>query len=152
MKTVSINIMAKSFKRKGALLTFEAIGYMGLLIILVGLGVGGLGLFETYRIVSCRWELREISTACITYKTLNTSNKLPTALGDLVKEEAISATDSIDGIKHGRFLKSSQRWTETNLNNPWNQPYVIDASAGKITCETDSIVGAMETEIGEVDN
>lgn len=143
---------ANSFKKKGALLTFESIGYMGLLIILVGLGIGGLGMFETYRIVACRWELKEISTACITYKTLSVSNTLPSDLTDLVKDEGLSATDSNDGIKHGNFLKKSQRWTEAGLNNPWNKPYTIDASTGKLSCDTDSVVGTMETDIGEVDN
>ena len=72
---------------------FRSIGYTGLLIILVALGVAGLGLFETYRIVSCRWELRELSSACISYKSLNVSNQLPSSLGDLAKDASLSASD-----------------------------------------------------------
>lgn len=146
------NFMTKKrCKKKGALLTFEAVGYTGLLIILVVLGVAGLGLFETYRIVSCRWELRELSAACISYKTLNVNNALPTDLTLLVKDDGLAAADSNDGVQHGNFIRKSQRWTESSINNPWNKQYVITPADGTITCDTDSLVGQMSTEIGESD-
>lgn len=141
----------KKAKKKGALLTFESIGYTGLLIILVALGVAGLGLFETYRVVSCRWELSELSSACISYKTLNVANQLPSSMGDLVKDVSLSVADSNDGVTHGNFVRRTQRWTDASVNNPWNKPYKIDTAAGTISCETDSVVGTMSTEIGESD-
>lgn len=141
----------KKAKKKGVLLTFEGISYSGLLIVLVTLGIAGLGLFETYRIVSCRWELRELSSACISYKTLNVSNQLPSSLGDLVKDASLSANDSNDGVPHGNFIRRTQRWTDAAVNNPWNKPYQIDTASGTISCETDGVVGTMSTEIGESD-
>ena len=149
--TGCLQTIEKKAKKKGALLTFEAIGYTGLLIILVALGVAGLGLFETYRIVSCRWELRELSAACVTYKSLNVNNALPSDLSTLAKDQGLTADESNDGVQHGNFIRRTQRWTESSVNNPWNKPYQINTGDGTITCDTDAVVGQMSTEIGESD-
>lgn len=138
-------------KKKGALLTFEGISYTSLLLILVTIGLLSLGAVEGYRAVSCKWELRELSAACIQYKAYSTANKLPTDLSVLVKDDAIAATESTDGVKHGNFLHSTSRWTTGGVNNAWNKPYTIDPSSGTISCETDGIIGTMSTEIGDKD-
>ncbi len=138
-------------KKKGVLLTFEGISYTTLILILVAIGILGLGAVEGYRVVSCRWELRELSAAATQYKAYSTSNKLPTDLSVLLKDDAISATDSTDGVKHGNFIRQSSRWTASGINNAWNQPYVISPADGTITCQTDGLIGTMSTEIGDKD-
>ena len=138
-------------KKKGALLTFEGISYTTLLLILVAIGILGLGAVEGYRVVSCKWELREISAACIQYKAYSTANKLPTDLSVLVKDDAIASTESTDGVKHGNFLRVSSRWTTGGVNNAWNQPYTISPADGTISCETDALIGTLSTEIGDKD-
>lgn len=117
--------MRRGIHKKGAILSFDSTNYLLVLIIFVGLGVVGLGALEGYRIISCKFELNDISAACDTYQALRIDNNRVNSLGDLVKDESITSTEAVDGVSHGRFLKKTERWTETGLVNPWGNPYSI---------------------------
>lgn len=66
-----ILIRMASRKRKGAILGFDSVNYLLVLIIFVGLGIAGLGALEGYRAVSCKMKMRDITTAISTYNALS---------------------------------------------------------------------------------
>lgn len=116
-----------SRKRKGAILGFDSVNYLLVLIIFVGLGVAGLGALEGYRVITCKMELREISAAYATYQSLMV-NKSTGDLSDLLKANAIAADNAVDGVVHGNFLKASGRWKESGLVDPWGNAYKLEGN------------------------
>lgn len=117
-----------SRKRKGAILGFDSVNYLLVLIIFVGLGVAGLGALEGYRIITAKMELREISAAYATYKSLRNDGKGPSTLGTLIDKATISSGDAVDGVEHGNFLKQSGRWTTNALLDPWGNEYTVNGN------------------------
>lgn len=117
--------LRRGIRKKGAILSFDSTNYLLVLIIFVGLGLVGLGALEGYKVVSCKLELNDIATAADTYEGLRIDGNRITNLGDLVKDESIGQTESVDGVAHGRFLKATERWKEGGLTNPWGLPYNI---------------------------
>ena len=128
-------------KRKGAILGFDSVNYLLVLIIFVGLGVAGLGALEGYRVITAKMELREISAAYATHQSLRSDGKgLEDNLQELVKPKIIEAGDSVDGVEHGNFLKESGRWTTSALLDPWGKPYryvdnTIQSEGGPLNTE-----------------
>ena len=114
------------------------------------------GTIEACGVITCRFELWRLSTACRQYKTYSISNELPSDLLELAKDDSIPATESTDGIKHGNFIYVGDshrfdRWTTAGLYNFWHKPYKISTADGTISCDTDAIIGTMSTEIGDKD-
>ena len=140
-----IFIRMASRKRKGAILGFDSVNYLLVLIIFVGLGIAGLGALEGYRAVSCKMEMRDITTAISTYNALSLTRKIQSTadLGNLVKTEALGSNDSVDGAIHGAFLKASAKWTESGLKDPWNEDYTFDGTTISSTGSRNSIVGEL---------
>lgn len=121
-------------KRKGFILGFDSLGYLGVLLICVGLGLGGLVLYKSYQVLACKWEVKEIADAMGSYNMLTMDNTYPTDLTQLLDTDAIAANKSSDGLPHGPFLKESSRWQSTStatnsqvgLLDPWGDAYQVE--------------------------
>ena len=121
-------------KRKGFILGFDSLGYLGVLLICVGLGLGGLVLYKSYQVLACKWEVKEIADAMGSYNMLTMDNTYPTDLTELLNTDAIAANKSSDGLPHGPFLKESSRWQSTStatnsqvgLLDPWGDAYQVE--------------------------
>lgn len=112
-------------RKKGAILGFDSVNYLLVLIIFVGLGVVGLGALEGYRIVSCKMELNDIATAAATYQNLRIDHAALTDPGQLINSNIITAAEAVDGAAHGNFLKTTDRWKDGVLADPWGNNYTI---------------------------
>ena len=126
----------KNIKKKGALLQFDGVSYLLVLIIFIGLGIVGLGGREAFRTVSCKMEMNEISQAIVMGQHLRVDHDLSKiSLPALVSDNTIPATDAVDGVKHGYLLKSTERWTTDALKDPWGHDYSFNGSTGIITSQ-----------------
>ena len=133
-------------KRKGAILGFDSVNYLLVLIIFVGLGLVGMGALEGYRIVSCRMELNDIATAAATYQNLRIDHAAITDPGTLVESGIIKAGDAVDGAEHGKFLKKTDRWKGTSkCIDPWGNAYTI--ANQKVTSKGSIFTGPLSTDI-----
>ena len=137
--------------KKGAILSFDSTNYLLVLIIFIGLGVMGLAGLEGFRIVSAKFEMRDIATAAATYQNLRIDHQPVSDISTLVNKDIIDAANAVDGSKHGQFLKKTERWDGSKMLDPWGNPYKY--SNGKVTSEG-GINGAMEevVESGDVNN
>ena len=133
-------------KRKGAILGFDSVNYLLVLIIFVGLGLVGMGALEGYRIVACKMELNDIATAAATYQNLRIDHVPIGDPGTLVNPAIISAGDAVDGAEHGKFLKKTDRWKGTGqCIDPWGKPYKI--SGQTVVSQGSVFTGQLSTDI-----
>ena len=147
MKTYSgvLQRFGTRMKKKGAILAFDSVNYLTVLIVLVGLGVAGF--------VTCKMELNEISSALTTYQSLRVDgNSTAGDLTQLLSDEAIASTDAIDGVKHGNFLKETTRWSATGVIDPWGNAYTADGGSngngGTVKSSGDALTGEISTHFG----
>lgn len=121
--------MNKMFKRHGMGLQLDALGWTIVVLIIVAGVVGGIFyLRDTARVATTKMELDQIRSAVLAYQGLRLDNSYPDSVTILLSEEAISAADSIDGLKHGSFLPTSVRWTTSGVLDMWGNEYVIDVA------------------------
>ena len=114
-------------KRKGFALTLESIAYVLFIALLITLGVG-LRSYKTWQVVMCKWEVSEISSAMSQYNAYSLKNTYPADLKTLLSDSALSASESVDGMPHGPFLKESSRWKGDNILDPWGESYTIEGN------------------------
>ncbi|WP_303814230.1 hypothetical protein [Selenomonas ruminantium] len=133
-------------KRKGAILGFDSVNYLLVLIIFVGLGLVGMGALEGYRIVACKMELNDIATAAATYQNLRIDHTPIDDPGTLVNTGIIKASEAVDGAEHGKFLKKTDRWKGTGqCIDPWGKPYKI--SGQTVVSQGSVFTGQLSTDI-----
>ena len=137
--------------KKGAILSFDSTNYLLVLIIFIGLGVMGLAGLEGFRIVSAKFEMRDIATAAATYQNLRIDHKPVDDIATLVNKDIIDSASAVDGSKHGQFLKKTERWDGKQMLDPWGNAYGF--TDGKITSQG-GINGSMEeqVEVGDSSN
>lgn len=155
MKTYSgvLQRFGTRMKKKGAILAFDSVNYLTVLIVLVGLGIAGFAALESYRVVTCKMELNEISSALTTYQSLRVDgNSTADDLTKLLGDEAIASTDAIDGVKHGNFLKETTRWSTSGIIDPWGNAYTADGGSngngGTVKSSGDALTGEISTHFG----
>lgn len=133
MQRIYDRFHGKKAKKKGAILSFDSTNYLLVLIIFIGLGVIGLAGLEGFRIVSAKFEMKDIATSCATYQNLRIDHAAVTDIKTLVNPNIISASDSVDGAAHGQFLKKTDRWNGSRMVDPWGQEYTFDGK--QIICQ-----------------
>lgn len=155
MKTYSgvLQRFGTRMKKKGAILAFDSVNYLTVLIVLVGLGIAGFAALESYRVVTCKMELNEISSALATYQSLRVDgNSTADDLTKLLKDEAIASGEAIDGVKHGNFLKPTTRWSDSGIIDPWGHAYTADGgtngNGGTVKSSGDALTGEISTHFG----
>lgn len=155
MKTYSgvLQRFGPRMKKKGAILAFDSVNYLTVLIVLVGLGIAGFAALESYRVVTFKMELNEISSALTTYQSLRVDgNSTSDDLTKLLADEAIASGEAIDGVKHGNFLKPTTRWSSAGIIDPWGHAYTADGgtngNGGTVTSQGDALTGQISTNFG----
>lgn len=123
-------VFDRSAKKKGAIMLSETMMYVVVIFIIFAVGYGFMSIRKSAKIGAATLELDQIRTAAVLYQSLRIDNQPPSDLGDLLLDEAISASESIDGMTHGTFLQEKAGWTTSGLKDPWGQNYGIRTTGG----------------------
>jgi type II secretory pathway pseudopilin PulG len=121
-------LQKRNKKIRGLGLQLDAMGWIIVVMIIAGVVLGAVyQLRESSRVASTQTEMAQIRTAVMLYKGSRFDGASPTSLDVLQQEEAIPASESIDGLPHGKFLPSSNnRWSSAGqIVDMWGSPYVL---------------------------
>lgn len=126
INSLSIN---KNFKRNGLALQLDATGWIIVVLVIVSVVIGSIFyLRDSAKVATTKLELDQIRGAVMSYQGIRLDSAYPESLSVLIRDDAVSATDALDGLKHGNFLPTSQRWTTSGVLDLWGNEYVIDVS------------------------
>lgn len=116
-------------KRRGLGLQLDAMGWIIVILIIAACVVGSVVyLRDSARVATTKMELDQIRSAALAYQGLRLDASYPDSITILLEDDAIPASDSIDGMKHGNFLPTTNRWTSSGVLDYWGNEYVIDVA------------------------
>lgn len=111
-------------KKKGAILSLETMMYIAVIAVLIAVGIGGFSMYKSAKVSTAKLELDQIRSAMIEYSSVEARSNYPDDIDNLF--DTLSASDTIDGMEHGPFLKAANRWSDGQALDPWGNSYYID--------------------------
>lgn len=123
-------------KRKGFTLV-ELMVAMSIVILLGGAAFFGYRhVQQMRRITQVNIDMDAISTAALTYESLNVTGQLPVDLNALAT--GLTKEESIDGDEHKNLIKSNKvsqaDATKGQILDPWNRAYVYNQTDRTVSC------------------
>ena len=126
-------------RRKGFTLV-ELMVAMSIVILLGAAAFFAYGHVQQMRkMAQVTTDMDAISSACLTYESLNKAGTLPATLADL--NTGLTAAQSIDGVKHTGFIQAGKTTSSgsgenasVSIKDPWDQAYGYSQAQRTITC------------------
>lgn len=124
------NLSFPRYKARGGIIweiIIYAICFLILSAVVVASGAAIINLVKTSQTKS---EMSLIAEQCQNYSGLRKDGKLPSSLGILLNDTAITASESITGQPYGKFLSNkNSRWAGGQVVDMWDTEYEYTANA-----------------------